>query len=77
MNVTTLQCLFANAMAQYAIKVGAGVDCNLNLEYIAKAYNYMLLADASLNKGCDIPANIYDDIVKHQSETSLTLQPCC
>lgn len=77
MDIPTLQCLFSNAAGVYAQKLAAGVDCNLNLEYIATAYNYLLLADANLNKGCDIPASLYDDIIKHQSDISLTIQPCC
>ncbi len=77
MNLSLLQCLFANAMATYAIKLAAGVSCNLNLEYIYKTYNYMLLVNANLNEGCDIPARLYSDIISHQNTLLLNIQPCC
>jgi len=77
MNLTTLQCIFTNAMALFSLKKAAGVTCNLNLEYIAKAYNYMLLADASINKGCDITPDILDEILYFQNAELLTIQLCC
>ena len=76
-NLTTLQCIFANKMAMYATKIQAGVTCGISKCDLYTAYNYWQIALAQSVNNCDITPDVLTKILSHQANESITIQPCC
>lgn len=76
-DLNSLQCIFANTAATYAIKNAAGVKCSLNLEGLYEAYNHVKIADAHINGDCDITTAALSVTLAHQNAKSLIIQTCC
>ncbi len=76
-NITTLECIFANLAAKYANKLSVGVECGLDKYGLYETYNLLQIAKAQANNGCDITPETLNKIIELQNAQSLIIQTCC
>lgn len=75
-DLSILQCIFANYAANYAAKVAVGVECGRDIANLYTAYSYMNVANG-IEEGCDLDVIHLDKILAFQNAQSITIQLCC